>query len=234
MSLKEKYFIEQISRKTSKKLLDQYHYLHEEGNFRSGINFGLFEKETKFLIGVIVFHTNSAKEGVKGCFGINAYRLSGFYELGRLCINPHKHEKNITSFFLAGSIKLLRKIKKVVALLTYADSDHHQGYIYQACNFKYYGLTDQKKDFFIDKEDGTFKKLQRGKCKHLKGEWRLKSRKHRYLIIYDKDLSTIWKEAEFPKGEQKAPFNSEETSKPNQEFVPKEIKDKEYQQLVLF
>jgi len=220
MSLKDNYFIEKISRNTAKKLLDEYHYLHEQGNFRSGINFGLFERESKFIIGVIVFHTNSAKEGVKGCFAIDSYKLEGFYELGRLCINPHRHEKNITSFFLSGSIKLLRKIKNVAALLTYADSDYHQGYIYQACNFNYYGLTDQKKDFFINKNDGTFKKLQRGKCKHLIGEWRDKSRKHRYLIIYDNKLKTIWKQEPYPKAKQKAPFNNEFSNKPNQEFMP--------------
>ena len=111
MALKDNYFIEKISRTTAKKLLDEYHYLHETGNFRSGINFGLFDTEKKLLIGVIVFHTNSAKEGVKGCFAIDSYKLDGFYELGRLCMNPHRHEKNITSFFLSGSIKLLRKIK---------------------------------------------------------------------------------------------------------------------------
>ena len=77
------------------------------------------------------------------------------------------------------------KIENVVALLTYADSDHHTGYIYQACNFKYYGLTSPKKDFFILQDDGSYKKLQRGKCRHLKGEWRDKSQKHRYLIIYE-------------------------------------------------
>lgn len=220
MALKDKYFIEKISRYTAKKLLDEYHYLHEEGNFRSGINFGLFENETKLLIGVCVFHTVSAKEIVKGCFAIQSYKLDGFMELGRLCMNPHKHEKNLTSFFLSGSIKLLRKIENVVALLTYADSDHHTGYIYQACNFKYYGLTSPKKDFFILQDDGSYKKLQRGKCKHLKGEWRDKSQKHRYLIIYDDKLKTIWQEQPYPKSEQKAPFNFQETDKPNQEFMP--------------
>lgn len=222
MSLRSKYYIERISRITAKKLLDQYHYLHENGNFRSGINFGLFDIENKFLIGVIIFHTNSAKEGVKGCFSIDSYKLDGFYELGRLCINPHKHEKNLTSFFLAASIKLLRKIKNVVALLTYADSEHHNGYIYQACNFKYYGLTAQKKDFFINENNGNFKKLQRGKCKHLIGEWRDKSRKHRYLIIYDDKLKTIWKEEKYPKGEQNSPFNNQISNKPKQDFIPYE------------
>jgi hypothetical protein len=77
-----------------------------------------------------------------------------------------------------------------------------------------------KKDFFIEQQDGTFKKLQRGKCKHLIGEWREKSRKHRYLIIYDSNLKTIWVEEPYPKGIQVAPFNNEHSNKPNQEFKP--------------
>lgn len=203
MPLKDKYFIKKISRYSAKKLLDEYHYIHiQGGNYRSGINYGLFNLE-KYLIGVCVFHTNSAKGIVKGCFGINSYRLDGFYELGRLCINPFSYEKNITSFFLANSIKRLRKEVDVKALLTYADVGFHVGYVYQACNFKYYGLTAQKNDFFVDLGNGNYKKLQRGKCKHLKGEWREKNQKHRYLIIYDKDLKTLWNEQEYPKGEQK-------------------------------
>ena len=220
MSLKDKYFIKRISRATSKRMLDQFHYLHEEGNFRSGINFGLFDRDLKILIGVTVFHTVSAKEIVKGCFGINSYRLDGFMELGRLCINPHKYEKNITSYFLSGSIKLLRKTLNVVALLTYADSDYHTGYIYQACNFKYYGLTAPKKDFYILQSDGSYKKLQRGKCKHLNGEWRSKSQKHRYLIIYDNALTTLWNQQPYPKQIQKAAFNFEVSDKPKQDFIP--------------
>lgn len=220
MALKHKYDILRISKKTAEKLLDEYHYLHKDGGFRSGINFGLFETQTNLLIGVCIFHTVSAKEIVKGCFAIQSYNLDGFMELGRLCMNPHKHEKNITSFFLSGSIKLLRKIKKVVALLTYADSDLHTGYVYQACNFKYYGLTSPKKDFFILQEDGSYKKLQRGKCRHLNGEWRDKSQKHRYLIVYDKNLKTIWQEQPYPKDEQKSPFNFDYTTKENQKFIP--------------
>jgi hypothetical protein len=223
--MKELFFIEQISMVAAKKLLDEYHYLHEDGNFRTGTNFGLFKKDSRLLIGVCVFTTNSANGIVKGCFGIDSYKLDGFYELGRLCINPHHHVKNITSYFLSHSIKLLRKLKNITALLTYADVGHHVGYIYQACNFKYYGLTDQKNDFF-ENRDGVFKKLQRGKCKHLNGEWRPKNQKHRYLIIYDNKLKTIWEELPYPKGEQKSPFNYEETNKINQQFIPMESQPK--------
>jgi hypothetical protein len=180
----------------------------------------LFENDTKCLIGVCVFHSVSAKEIVKGCFNIQSYRLDGFYELGRLCLNPHKFVKNITSFFLGSCIKMLRKVKNVTAILTYADSDFHTGYIYQACNFKYFGLTDKKKDFFILQNDGSYKKLQRGKCKHLIGEWRDKSQKHRYLIIYDKNLKTIWNELPYPKSKQNANFNYDVSEKPKLNYTP--------------
>ena len=83
-------------------------------------------------------------------------------------------------------------------------------------------MTSPKKDFFILQNDGSYKKLQRGKCRHLNGEWRYKSQKHRYLIIYDKTLKTIWQEQPYPKIEQKAPFNFDTTDKPNQNFIPYE------------
>jgi hypothetical protein len=222
MSLKDKYFIKRVSRVAAKRLLDEYHYLHEDGNYRSGHNYGLFDNDSRVLIGVCVFHTVSAKEVAKGCFGVKEYKLDGFYELGRLCLNPHFFEKNITSFFLGNSIKMFRKEEEVRALLTYADTGHHVGYIYQACNFKYYGLTDQKNDFFIKQSDGSFKKLQRGKCRHLDGEWRPKSQKHRYLIVYDPLLTPIWTEEPYPKGEQVAKFNCEESNKPKLMFIPQE------------
>lgn len=220
--LKEKYFIERISRYAAKKLLDQYHYLHEDGNYRSGHNYGLFDTQTRNFIGVCVFHTVSTQYIIKGCFGFDSFKLDGFYELGRLCINPHLYEKNLTSFFLGNAMSIFRKQETVRAMLTYADIGFHVGYIYQACNFKYYGLTDVKSDFFIEQTDGSFKKHQRGKCTHLKGEWRVKNQKHRYLIVYDTSLKTIWQEHPYPKGDQKAPFNFNKTTKPVLNFIPQE------------
>lgn len=223
MKLKEKYFIFRVSRYTTKKLLDPYHYLHKEGNFRSGINYGLIHRETNKIVGVCVFHSNSAKGIIKGCFGIDSFKLDGFFELGRLCINPHYHERNLTSFLVGGAIKLLRKNYNVRCLLSYADSHNHAGFIYQACNFKYYGLTDKKKDFFYIQEDGSFKKLQRGKCKHLKGEWRDKSQKHRYLLIYDCNLETKWKELKYPKNNVNIDFNKNTSKLEDFSFVPHEL-----------
>ncbi len=94
---------------------------------------------------------------------------------------------------MSRSIRLLRKEKSVRAILSYADSTFHSGTVYKACNFKYYGLTEAKKDFFIKQSDGTFIKHSRGKVKGIEGEWRGRSVKHRYVLVYDKNLDIKWK-----------------------------------------
>ena len=73
----------------------------------------------------------------------------------------------------------------VRAVLSYADADYHEGTIYKASNFEYYGLSDPKKDFWIKQNDGSFVKHSRGKMSGLNGEWRDRSRKHRFLMIAD-------------------------------------------------
>lgn len=186
--------------------MNQFHYLSKQGySFRSGYNYGLFYKD--ILIGVAIFHTLSVPETAKGCFGLERNKQYGLYELGRLAINPNYYERNLTSWFLSKAIKILRKKTNVRAILSYADSELHNGYIYQATNFKYYGLTDSKKDFWILQEDGTYKKHNRGRIRGLKGEWRERSRKHRYLMIFDKTLKCLWEEKQYPKGKNNSDFN---------------------------
>jgi hypothetical protein len=77
--------------------------------------------------------------------------------------------------------------------LSYADANIHSGTIYRACNFDYYGLTDSKKDFYY--ADGT--KHSRGSVKGLEGEWKDRSRKHRFLLTFDKTLNIMWNPQEW-------------------------------------
>jgi hypothetical protein len=200
------YSIHKISKSEAKDILNKFHYLSQQGySFRSGFNYGLFYE--KCLIGVAIYHTLSVPETAKGCFGLERNQQQGLYELGRLAINPDYYIKNLTSWFLSRTIKLLKKETNVRAILSYADSNYHVGYIYQATNFKYYGLTEPKKDFWILQNDGTYIKHQRGKIKGLKGEWRPRSRKHRYLIIFDKNLKCLWQEEPYPKGNNNSKYN---------------------------
>ena len=118
----------------------------------------------------------------------------GFYELSRFCIEPdtQKTEHNISSWFLSRAIKKLKKKVYVRSILSYADDDFHKGVIYKATNFKYYGLTEPKNDFWKKLPNGEFEKVSRGKVKGIEGEWRPRSRKHRFVLEFDKKLNIKW------------------------------------------
>jgi hypothetical protein len=193
------YRIESVDKPTCKEFLLKHHYLSRQGySFRSGHNYGLYEGDK--LIGVAIFHTVSAWETVKGCFGLQNKEQEGFWELGRLAMDSERKVKNLTSWFLSRAMKQLRQEVRPRAIITYADAEYHHGYIYQACNYTYHGLTAKKTDFWVKQSDGSFKKCGRGRPKDVEGEWRPRSQKHRYLKVYDKKLHTLWPVMPYPKG----------------------------------
>lgn len=192
-----------MAKKELEPLFLTYHYLKDESKtFKSHYNYGLFkypEWECPLNIGGclggIVFTGLPVPEIAVGAFGLERNQQEGLYELSRLCIHPdiQKEEYNITSWFVSKCIKRFRKDANVSAILSYADSSRHDGVIYRACNFKYYGLTQKKSDFYY--ADST--KHSRGSIKGAKGEWRERSRKHRYLMVFDKNLKVLWKEQKY-------------------------------------
>ena len=196
--MKTEFYIERVPKKEASKLLLKYHYLKNiSKGFKSGYNYGLF-RENKFSIlnihglqGVCIFTGLPVPEVAQGAFGLERNQQQGLFELSRLCIHPDTQsvEHNITSWFVSRAIRQLRKDTEVKAIISYADSDFHSGTIYRACNFKYCGLTDPKKDFYHT--DGT--KHSRGKVKGASGEWKERSRKHRYVMTFDKNLKLLWR-----------------------------------------
>ena len=195
--MKTDFYLEKISKKEAEELLLKYHYLKDfSKSFKSGYNYGLFRKndfsplKIGGLLGACIFTGIPVPEIAKGAFGLERNEQEGLFELSRLCIHPDTQltEYNITSWFVSRAIKQLRKDTKVKAIISYADDDFHTGTIYRACNFIYCGLTESKKDFYY--ADGT--KHSRGKVKGLEGEWRERSRKHRYVMMFDKSLNLRW------------------------------------------
>ena len=199
--MKSDFYIDKVGKEEIKELLYTHHYLKDESkDFKSGFNYGLFRSSVSDILrvggcmGACIFTGLPVPEIAVGAFGLERNQQEGIYELSRLCIDPNiqKEEYNITSWFVSRCIKRFRKDARVRCILSYADANHHIGTIYRACNFTYYGLTAPKKDFYY--ADGT--KHSRGSVKGLEGEWRERSRKHRYLMIFDKDLKKrlTWKE----------------------------------------
>lgn len=207
--MKSDFSLRLVDKPAIRGLLEQHHYLSGiSRGFKTGFNVGLFhqDKESGLFgerhVGVCIFTGISVPHLLTGMFGLDRHSSQeGMWELGRLCVHPSLQgdggEHNITSWFLARSIRMLRKTESVRAILSYADSDHHQGTIYRACNFKYYGLTDKRPDFWAKQSDGSYILKNRGPVKHLDGEWRPRTQKHRFLMVFDKTLSVKWTEEEW-------------------------------------
>jgi hypothetical protein len=204
--VKEDFFIDTVKKCEVKELLNTFHYLKDESkDFKvSPYSYGLYRNSVTDILhvggclGVCIFTGLPVPEIAVGAFGLERHQQEGLFELSRLCVHPdiQKEEYNITSWFVSRCIRRFRKDANVSAILSYADVSRHSGIIYRACNFKYYSLTEPKSDFWILQDDGSYVKHSRGSVKGLQGEWRERTRKHRYLMVFDKELekSLKWKE----------------------------------------
>jgi hypothetical protein len=177
-------------------------------------SFGLFD-ENKVMQGVITFGTpvsSTLRDLWKG-----EYKLM---ELNRL-VTSDGLPKNTLSYFVSTALKLL---PNPLVVVSYADTEqNHNGYIYQATNFIYTGLSAKRTDWKIKGMDhlhgGTIADISRGKsnrAEYLKEKfgndfyYQERSRKHRYFYFLGnkRDKKSMLKmlpyEIEpYPKGENK-------------------------------
>ena len=168
--------------------------------------FGLFE--SKILRGIL---TIGKPASPSLCDGICGKEYSKYvYELNRLCVEDNL-EKNTLSFFVGKCLKL---IPDNMILVSYADTSmNHSGYIYQATNWIYTGLSDKRTEWQLIGSNSHSKSLcdkytteeMRGSDKFEMAE---RPRKHRYVYfigefkkIFKKKLN--YKIEEYPKGENK-------------------------------
>lgn len=166
--------------------------------------YGLYEDNE--LVGVVTYGIPPSKDLCVGIAG-EEYRLI-VVELNRLVLKNNK--KNEASFLVGQSLRLLPKPRIIVS---YADTgQNHNGYIYQATNFIYTGLSIKSKEWQL--KEGNKHSRQISKEDVLKEPDKYKyverSRKHRYIYIVgnkkDKKLirsKMLYKEQEYPKGESK-------------------------------
>jgi hypothetical protein len=176
--------------------------------------FGLFDKRNT-LQGICTFGT-PVSSTLRNLWN-NEFKL---IELNRLCINDLK-EKNILSYFVSNSIK---KLPKPFVLVSYADSSkNHNGYIYQATNWIYTGLSIPFKDYYIQGlehlHNGTIMDMSRGQENRVQwlrdkyGEKLItidRAQKHRYFYFHGskkekKQMQKMipYEIKPYPKGENK-------------------------------
>lgn len=98
-------------------------------------------------------------------------------ELNRLC--REDDYKNQLSQFVSWCLRQLKQYNLIV--VSYSDTAmNHHGYIYQACNFLYIGMTKRRTDKYT--EDG---KHTRHYKNNNQGKYRVvRSAKYRYIYIY--------------------------------------------------
>jgi hypothetical protein len=201
----KEYTVQKIDNKVSYPFLLEIHYAKRIPSISYA--FGLFKLNE--LVGVVTYGTppsSTLRLGVAG--KQNADRV---LELNRLCLRDNLH--NEASFLVSRS---LRQLPQGSIVVSYADTEQgHIGYVYQACNFKYYGLSAKRTDWKIkgmehlhgqtiadmsrgQKNRAAFLREKFGDAFYLKP----RSRKHRYVFITGRrpDYETIkYKEEPFPK-----------------------------------
>lgn len=164
ISFDKKYRVHSVYGKHVKRFIIQNHYAQCIPQIM--YSFGLFEKNK--MIGIITF-------GLPPGATLMQKIPFDFLELNRIALI--KHEKNLVSWYLSKCFKLL---PKPLLLISFADKNkEHVGYVYQATNWIYTGLSTAIPEFIVN-----------GKRKHLRHIGKVKSNiiklnklpKHRYFL----------------------------------------------------
>jgi hypothetical protein len=161
-------------------------------------SFGLF-KESE-LVGIVTYGSPPSQALCRGIAG-DAYK-NIVLELNRLVLK--NNIKNEASYLVANSFKFLKKPSIIVS---YADtSQNHNGYIYQATNFIYTGLSDKRTEWRqknSNKHNKTVQEqysLKERKDNPDKFYVVDRPRKHRYIYVLanKKDKKNLLKKLKYP------------------------------------
>lgn len=133
-------------------LIIKNHYLHRKAP--CSIAFGLFEKSTKEIIGVITYGKPASPPLCIGICGED--EAKNVIELTRLWIKDET-PKNTESYFIGNTLK---KIPYDIIVSFAEDRQGHLGIVYQATNWLYTGLSDRHVTWLIDGKEGSH-------CRHL-------------------------------------------------------------------
>jgi hypothetical protein len=200
----EKYFVRQINYEDTKDLLLNVHYAKRMPSISYA--YGLFEDGN--LVGLVSYGVPASPRVCEGLCGKEHSKK--VLELNRLVLRNNK--KNEASILVSKSLKLLPKPSIVIS---YADtSQNHVGYIYQATNFIYLGLSAKAKDrVFVNGEKSKHgRHMISTDIEDIKEKTVLvdRPRKHRYLHIManKRDKKELLKQLKYeikpyPKGEDR-------------------------------
>jgi hypothetical protein len=226
-NIKEKYQVRSIDSYLCKEWFLKKHYAKRLPPIE--YSFGLYDSDS-IIQGVISFGT-PVSSTLRNLWN-GEFKLM---ELNRLVVNDGL-EKNTLSFFVSQSFKFL---PSPLVLVSYADtSKNHQGYIYQATNWIYTGLSIPFKDIAVkgleNQHHSTIEDMVRGKKNRFEELKKIfgdrvyhveRSQKHRYFYFLGskteiKKISKMmpYSSLPYPKGENKRYDSSYMTSIQTQLF----------------
>ena len=184
--------------------------------------YGLFEEDK--LLGVVTFGQPASPWLCRGVAGEE--NRKNVIELNRLVFLPEANGKNHASMLVGKALKMLPRGLFVVS---YADWGgwHHVGYVYQATNFLYTGLTKRRTDMFSES----------GHSRHNCGDSnrrQVRTEKHRYIYLTGnrkKQMAQLrYPVMPYPKGDSQR----YDTANPENKLPTKRIfKPRPYQRLII-
>ena len=137
----------EISKKVAKDMIIKNHYTHKWSLCR--VAYGIFYKTNvkcefideleEKLIGVVVYCQPAGRSAAASI--CNQIQFHEVLELTRLWIEDIPNGKNLESYSISQSIKLIKMdFPTIKCIISYADGEQtHKGTIYQATNFLYQG-----------------------------------------------------------------------------------------------
>lgn len=142
MGIKSDYKVEQISNKIATEIHIENHYLHRKASCSKA--YGLIDIKTGEIVGVATYGVPASRPLQKGICGSEYADMVG--ELTRLWVRDDI-PRNAESFLVGNSIKM----QDFKILVSYAECKQgHVGFVYQATNWIYTGLSAKRTDVVID------------------------------------------------------------------------------------
>ena len=174
MSIKNKYIIESIPKNQTYDWLLNKHYAKRIPSITYA--FGLYKD--KVLSGVCTFGSPPSNAL---CIGVCGKDYSSLViELNRLCVDEMS-EKNITSYFLSSCLK---RLPTELIIVSYADTSmNHHGYIYQATNWIYTGLSAKRTERYDPDNPNKHSKTVTETMNYFDLAIRERPQKHRYIYF---------------------------------------------------
>jgi len=196
LSIPERYQVKEIDKALAQQISMANHYMHRKAPCSQA--FGLYDRQSGSVIGILLFGVSASSTLLKGVCGPD--EAGNVFELTRLWIQDGT-PRNTESFFISQCIGLAER----EVIVSYAEINAgHVGYVYQATNWFYTGLSTKFKDPKLHSRPGehhtgwAHAKTVDGKrvpysteaLKKLHGDdlyFEERPRKHRYVYINAKN-----------------------------------------------